>query len=78
MGQSGTVPSALSAEEVPVALAKLQSAIDEIERLPDEEISQDEEEDDVPVSLSHRALPLIKMLQTSADDKSYVMWAFNS
>lgn len=78
MGHSGTVPSALSAEDVPAALAKLQNAIDDIERLPEADLSQNEEEQAVPVSLAHRAMPLIEMLQTSARDKSYVMWAYNS
>lgn len=74
MGHSGTVPSALSAEDVPAALAKLQNAIDDIEPLPKSDL-QNEDETAAPVSLAHRAMPLIEMLQTSARDKSYLMWA---
>lgn len=78
MGHSGTVPSALSAEDVPAALAKLQNAIDDIELLPESDLLQNEDDMDAPVSLAHRAIPLIEMLQTSARDKSYLMWAYNS
>ena len=78
MGHSGTVPSALSAEDVPTALAALENAIDELKRLPEEESTDDDAEQASTVSLAHRALPLIDMLQTSARDKSYVMWAYNS
>ena len=78
MGHSGTVPSALSAEDVPAALAKLQNAIDDIEPLPESDLLQNEEEQGATVSLAHRAMPLIEMLQTSARDKSYLMWAYNS
>lgn len=78
MGHSGTVPSALSAEDVPAALAKLENAIDDIEPLSDVDLSLNEDEQGDPVSLAHRAIPLIEMLQTSARDKSYIMWADNS
>ena len=78
MGHSGTVPSALSAEDVPAALATLQNAMADIESLPEADLTQNEEDQVVSVSLAHRALPLIEMLQTSARDKSYLMWASNS
>ena len=63
---------------MPTALANLQNALADIELLPEDDASQNEEEQGATVSLAHRAMPLIEMLQTSARDKSYLMWAYNS
>ena len=76
MGQSGTVPSAIVAEQVPEALAKLKVAIDEEKKktplMPKIEDDSDDEEQDV--SLAHRALPLIQLLQDAVKEKCDVMW----
>jgi len=78
MGHSGTVPSAISAEDVPAALKALEVAIKDEKHVPEPQLSADDDEEASPVSLPHRALPLIKMLQTAVVDKSYVMWAYNT
>ncbi|PKI02115.1 DUF1840 domain-containing protein [Glaciecola sp. 33A] len=78
MGHSGTIPSALTAEDVPAALAVLEAAMEEAKRVTEPELSADDNEEVTPVSLHHRALPLIKMLQIAVRDESYVMWADNS
>lgn len=78
MGHSGTIPSALTAEDVPAALAVLEAAMEAAKQVIEPELSADDNEEVTPVSLQHRALPLIKMLQIAVQDKSYVMWADNS
>lgn len=72
MGHSGTVPSALLAEDIPEALARLEQALDKEKRKP---INKLDDDDDGPqVSLVHRALPLIELLQAAVKAKSNVMW----
>jgi hypothetical protein len=78
MGHSGTVPGAINAEDVPAALEVLEIAIEHKKHVPEPQLSADDDEQASPVSLPHRALPLIKMLQSAVHDKSYVMWAHNS
>jgi hypothetical protein len=79
MGHSGTVPSALLAEDVPAALERLQAAVaaagGEASPAPGE--STEAEDEDPPVSLRHRALPLIELLQTAAKEECNVMWDSN-
>jgi|SRR5690606_26183128 len=83
MGHSGTVPSAIKAEDVPRALARLEAAIAERKRAEaaeakDAEAAGDERgrDDDAPrkVPLSNRALPLIELLRSAAAEKNDVMW----
>lgn len=71
MGHSATVPGAILAEDVPAALSHLSNAI-AAEKTPSTPASQDA--DEPPVSLAHRALPLIALLQAAANRKSAVMW----
>lgn len=77
MGHSETVPGAILAEDVQASLERLQVAIEAEQQLPEPEKSGDEEdeEDDEPVvSLSHRALPLIELLEAAAKANCNVMW----
>jgi hypothetical protein len=74
MGHSGTVPSALLAEDVPMALERLKAAIDEEKKFHEPvEVNEDEP----PVSLPHRALPLIDLLKAAANANCNVMWVSN-
>jgi hypothetical protein len=81
MGKSGNVPGALLAEDVPQALGKLQSAIEKLKAEPSLKISSQEDErddwKDKPVSLAHRALPLIELLTAAAKARCDVMWDQN-
>jgi hypothetical protein len=76
MGHSGTVPSALLAEDVPAALERLQAAVaaagGEASPAPGESAEPDDEEP--PVSLRNRALPLIDLLESAANAECNVMW----
>jgi len=76
MGHSGTVPSALLAEDVPGALARLKAAVAKHSNDPldpyDGSLRGDD--DGQSVSLAHRALPLIELLTAAATARENVMW----
>ena len=77
MGHSGTVPGALLAGDVQPALERLQAGIKAAS--PDLDEPAEEEEDGEPaVSLPHRALPLIELLDAAAKANRNVMWDKNS
>jgi len=75
MGHSGTIPSAMVADEVPAALDRLRHAV-EAERTDEAQKPQDnaEQADDQSVSLRYRALPLIELLSAAARKRRDVMW----
>ena len=74
MGHSGTVPGAILTEDVQAALDQLLAAIKTEQQLSESEKSEDEEDGEPLVSFSHRALPLIELLEAAAKAKSNVMW----
>lgn len=78
MGHSGTVPSAIASEDVPEALMRLKTAIEEDaaraqEDMDDESDAEEDSAEEV-VSLTHRALPLIELLEAAARQNEGVMW----
>jgi uncharacterized protein DUF1840 len=73
MGHSGTIPSALSAKDVPEALKSLKKAIETEPGSSVDEVS-DNEDEEPDVSLSGRAYPLVEMLTAAVEDGSTVMW----
>ena len=78
MGHSGTVPSALLAQDVPAALQRLEAGIAAEQPSEPDATAQDEEDEEPPVSLSHRALPLIGLLRAAAEAECNVMWDANT
>ncbi|MEX0959373.1 MAG: DUF1840 domain-containing protein [Burkholderiales bacterium] len=79
MGHSGTVPSAILAEDIPAALARLDSALEGPSdgRDAQEHKNADAEEADkgeAPVSLKRRAHPLIDLLTRAAQRNCDVTW----
>jgi len=76
MGHKGTVPGAFSEEDVPAALESLEAAIREAKPEPETEVSLDDD-GVTPVSLAHRAMPLLDMLRAAVANDSYVMWVDN-
>ena len=78
MGHSATVPGALLAEDIPAALQRLEAAVEADRQSPEPEQSKQGEDDEVAVSLSHRALPLIELLKAAAKEKVNVMWDRNN
>jgi len=81
MGRDDKVPSALYAEDVSVALTKLQlalTAIAEEEQAKAEQseagIAQNEVKAKPYISLTVRAQPLVEMLQRAAKKQCPVLW----
>lgn len=80
MGLSGTIPSALLAADIPAALEQLQAALARAQAAEAKAAAQAEEEgeeaEEKPerVSVSHRALPLIALLEAAGKANCDVMW----
>ncbi|MCW8907897.1 MAG: DUF1840 domain-containing protein [Sedimenticola sp.] len=75
MGHSGTVPSALLADEIHDHRVTLEAAIKaEAESTATTRAEQRGEDEEPAVSLSHRALPLIELLKAAERDKCDVIW----
>jgi hypothetical protein len=79
MGHSGTVPSAIKAEDVPTALARLETAIAqrqaaEAAQAGDDDQGRDDYDAPRRVTVSQRAVPLLELLRAAAAKKSDVMW----
>jgi hypothetical protein len=71
MGHSGTVPSAIRAEDVPAALSLLTAAINaQKTALPVAKTQGDE----IGVSMANRSLPLINLLTAAAKAGKHVVW----
>ena len=70
MGHSGTVPGALMPEDIPQARDALLRTLQKLEP----EMTLPVSEDDPPVSLSHRALPLLSLLEAAEKENVPVMW----
>jgi len=89
MGQSGNVPGALLAEDLPAALQNLNTALAEAARADSEHsedmtgmapasdpvLALDEDEDDMrPVPIATRAGPLLELLEAARAAKQNVLW----
>jgi hypothetical protein len=74
MGHAPTVPGAVAAEDVPRALERLRHAIEAEGQQALPPVPPEAEPDADRVSLAHRALPLIRLLEAAAGAEAYVMW----
>jgi hypothetical protein len=76
MGHSGSVPGALLAEDVPDALRRLRVAVAANPDAPLNPRNADEDEEvrSQSVSVSHRAMPLIELLEAAEREEKHVMW----
>lgn len=74
MGHTPNVPGAILANDIPVALARLQTglAADDLDHQTEDTPQTDEEAR--PVRLSRRAMPLIALLESAHADNENVMW----
>ena len=77
MGRNDTVPSALYAEDVQAVLQRLKAVLESGQSSPGPESPAEDEDDEVTVSIYHRALPLIELLEAAAHEKCAVMWESN-
>jgi len=73
MGHSGTVPSALLAQDIPLALERLKAAV-AAAPAPPAESGGNEREAEPKVSLRQRAHPLIELLDRAAKADCDVLW----
>ena len=73
MGHSGTVPSAILAEDLPKALRNLRSNI-ESEMAIEQDDKAEASDDENYVSIDKRAKPLIELLEAAIEQNVDVMW----
>lgn len=73
MGHSGTVPSALLAQDIPAALERLRKGV-AVAPAPAPQNEETEREEGPRVSLQQRAFPLIELLERCAKNGWDVMW----
>ena len=71
MGHSATVPGAILAADVPVALSRLTVALEVEKAKPP---VGDKDADEPKVSMANRGLPLISLLTAAAKAGRNVMW----
>lgn len=72
MGFGKSVPGAITAADVPIALQNLEQAL---KRLPQQEPpAQGEEDAEPPIGLRTRALPLLNLLSASAVAEKAMRW----
>ena len=76
MGHTPTVPGAILAEDLPAALTSLRAGIATASAQEQSAPPNDSPQDDAPrpVSLAHRALPVIQLLESALAGKQNVMW----
>ena len=72
MGHSPTVPGAILAADVPVALSRLRAAIDADKTPPP--VADGKDTDEPTVDMSKRGLPLVNLLAAAVNANSDVMW----
>lgn len=72
MGHSETVPGAILAKDLPLALSRLTAALSTNKAAPPANENEDEEEP--AVSITHRALPLINLIDAAARAGCDLMW----
>ncbi|MGQ0522935.1 MAG: DUF1840 domain-containing protein [Betaproteobacteria bacterium] len=74
MGQTGDLPGAILASDIPAALDRLQGAVGAQRDAPSPEAAGRHDERDPPVSLRQRAFPLIELLQRAIRKNVDVIW----
>ncbi|MBK1647474.1 DUF1840 domain-containing protein [Rhabdochromatium marinum] len=74
MGNSGKIPGALMPEDIPEALDNLKAAVAANPERPlnPKDVSRDREQPSI--TLAHRALPLIGLLETALARDAHVIW----
>jgi len=76
MGHSGTVPSAILAQDIPAALARLKAAVDADPEapLPGPQAGHEEAEQRPRISVRQRAYPLIELLARAEKRGCDIVW----
>jgi hypothetical protein len=71
MGQTGQVPGAILAKDIPAALERLRKGVGAHREPPP---AQKKDDDQPRVALSQRAFPLIELLERAAKSGADVIW----
>lgn len=71
MGHSGAVPGALMPDDIPVALENLRASLAQVDMST---APANSDENEPVVSISHRAMPLIELLEAAEKEEVPVMW----
>lgn len=74
MGHSGTVPSAMRAEDIPAALQQLEQALQAQAPVPK---TPEDNAECQKVSTNVRAYPLIQLLKAAMNKQKTVMWEYD-
>ena len=74
MGHTPHVPGAVLARDLSAALARLRAGLATIETDDQAVDASQTDEEERPVSLSRRAMPLIALLEAARADNENVMW----
>lgn len=75
MGQSGSVPGAILAADIPAALERLRAGVGAAREAPAARSGDKHEGDEEPpVNLGQRAFPLIELLERAAKNGADVIW----
>jgi len=76
MGHSEMVPGAILAKDLPLALSRLTAALSTNKAAPpaNENEDKNEDEEEPAISITHRALPLINLIDAAARAGCDLMW----
>ncbi|MEQ1559945.1 MAG: DUF1840 domain-containing protein [Methyloglobulus sp.] len=75
MGHSGSIPSAILADDVPKTLVRLQQALAQQATAKPAAGKSDQEDDrEASIEIATRALPLVELLNAAIKDQCDVMW----
>lgn len=77
MGHSGSVPSAIRAEDVPAALQKLETALAALQAEQETTNAGQQTANDCPdkpISANVRAYPLLELLRAAITQQKGIMW----
>ena len=74
MGHSGTVPSAIRAEDIPAAVERLEQALRGAPGESADSGASGDDDEEPAVGLRQRALPLLELLRRAAAEGVSVTW----
>lgn len=74
MGQSGSVPGAILAADIPTALQRLRAGVGADNQASSSDRNDRDREGEPPVNLSQRAFPLIELFERAAKNGADVIW----
>lgn len=74
MGHSETIPGTILAEDLPLALSRLKTALAQEKAPPPTDKDEDDDNKEPVVSIAHRGLPLINLLTATAEAGCDLMW----